>query len=126
MPRKTRLSSSPQIIHAARSLRKESTPAELVLWETLRSSRLDGIKFRRQHPVGPYILDFYCVAHPLAVEIDGCVHDTDDQQRYDQERTAYLQTLGIQVIRIKNEQVEHDLPSVLDTIRNAIQNTSQN
>ena len=122
MPRKTRLNSTPQIILAARNLRKESTPAELVLWEALRSSRLDGIKFRRQHAVGPYILDFYCVSHTLAIEVDGSGHDQDDQQRYDQERSEYLHALGIQIIRFRNEQIIHDLPAILAIIRQTLKN----
>ena len=116
MPRKTRGTTSPQMVEAARDQRGEQTLAEMMLWQALRGNRLDGVKFRRQHTDGPYILDFYCVAHALAIEVDGNVHEAVDQKQHDQERTEYLNQLGITVLRFKNDQVESDLDGVLITI----------
>lgn len=116
MPRRTRGTTSAQIVEAARSLRREPTRAEQLLWQALRSNQVAGLKFRRQHPIGPYILDFYCAAQSLAVEVDGGIHRTTDQQRYDLERTEYLHQLGIRVLRFPNEAVETSLDSVLRAI----------
>lgn len=88
-----------------RYLRNNCTPAEAVLWELLRQRRLLGRKFRRQHSAGPYILDFYCPAERLAVEVDGPIHDTPERTAYDARRTLYLNEHNIRVIRIRNEQV---------------------
>jgi very-short-patch-repair endonuclease len=74
---------------------------------------LAGLKFRRQHPVGPYILDFYCVAARLAVEVDGMRHDEPDQIIHDRKRTAWLATRGIRVIRIAARDVRWELDGVL-------------
>ena len=77
---------SRELQSAARGMRREPTPAEKVLWDVLRGRGLDGLRFRRQHPVGRFVLDFYCPIHKLAVAVDGEVHDT--QQERDAERTA--------------------------------------
>ncbi len=83
----------------ARRLRREMTLPEAMLWQRLRR-RSEGPTFRRQHPVGAYILDFYCSAARLAVEIDGAGHDTADQARHDARRDAWLASQGIEVMRI--------------------------
>lgn len=100
---------------AARDLRKRMTPAETVLWEALRERRLDGIKFRRQHPVGAYVLDFCCSALRLGVELDGAVHEGRIEE--DADRAAVLAEHGYALLRFPNEAVLHDLSSVLDRIR---------
>jgi very-short-patch-repair endonuclease len=100
---------------AAREMRREPTLAEDVLWEALRGRRLDGLRFRRQHPVGRFVLDFYCPIHKLVVEVDGDVHDT--QQERDAERTAVIEAHGYRVIRFRNEEVMQNLPRVLARIR---------
>jgi very-short-patch-repair endonuclease len=102
----------------ARQLRREQTAAEARLWEQLRDHRLDGFKFRRQHPLGRFIADFYCPERRLIVEIDGEVHR--DQADYDEVRTAALEAMGYVVVRWSNEQVEYQLPVVLDEIRRAL------
>ena len=84
----------------ARTLRRKLTLPEVVVWSALRGRRLGGIRFRRQHPVGPYILDFYCEDTQLAVEIDGQGHDHLDAVAHDQRRTAWLSRHGISVMRI--------------------------
>jgi very-short-patch-repair endonuclease len=104
----------PRVMHAAREHRKEPTPAEERLWLALRDGKLGGLNFRRQHPVGPFILDFYCAKKKLCIEVDGDVHDT--QRERDQARTEALETLKIRVIRFRNEEVLYELPSVLERI----------
>jgi very-short-patch-repair endonuclease len=86
----------------ARQLRREPTTAEQRLWALLRN-RGTGVKFRRQHPVGRFILDFYCVEHGLAIEIDGPVHES--QQEADRLRTNYLEQRGIHVMRFSNDEL---------------------
>jgi len=103
---------------AARALRQPLTPAEHVLWQALRDRKLAGLKFRRQHAVGPFILDFYCPSHKLVIELDGGIHHR--QVGYDEARSAHLSTYGCHVIRFHNEKVLADLPSVLQRIRDAV------
>lgn len=104
----------------AKTFRHQMTPPEARLWSALRASRFRGLKFRRQHPVGPYILDFYCAAARLAIEVDGAGHDNPDQGRHDQRRTAWLATQGIKVIRLSAEHVRTELDGVLNFIGEAI------
>ncbi len=84
----------------ARKLRAELSPAEARLWVRLRSLRGQGVHFRRQHPVGPYVLDFFCAKARLAVEVDGFAHRTEDRHQRDERRDAWLGSQGIQVLRI--------------------------
>ena len=111
-----------ELQQAARGMRTEPTEAEDVLWEALRGRRLDGLRFRRQHPVGRFVLDFYCPIHKLAVEVDGEVHDS--QQERDAERTAVIEAHGYRVVRFRNEEVMQNLPAVLDGIRTVISSAS--
>ena len=104
-----------KVLDAARVQRKNPTKSERILWEALRRKKLDGVKFRRQQPIGPLIVDFYNSDYRLVIEVDGSVHDF--QQHADQERQAILETLGLNVLRVKAELVEHNLPNVLDMIR---------
>jgi len=97
----------------ARQMRRTPTPAEAVLWRALRGGAL-GVRFRRQHPVGRIILDFYCPAARLVIEVDGDYHDLQPER--DAARTEVLEAFDIRVIRFRNEEVLHDLPRVLDTI----------
>jgi len=112
MARFVRGRTSAQTVVKARRLRSPLTGSEQVLWEALRDSRLQGIKFRRQHPFGPYVLDFFCVKAQLAVELDGGVHDQPEQKEYDHERTAYLEEQELQVLRFRNEEIEDKLEDV--------------
>jgi very-short-patch-repair endonuclease len=98
----------------AKELRQEMTPAEIVLWEKLRDRRLGGYKFRRQKPIGPFIVDFYCAESRLVVEIDGESHDLRAEQ--DEARTRQLADYGYRVIRFRNEQVTDLLEIVLEAI----------
>jgi len=88
-----------------RELRNNKTDAEKYLWYELKSSQVCGKKFRRQHSIDNFILDFYCPEEKLAIELDGEHHYEDKQKNYDEERTKYLQKIGIQVLRIKNTDV---------------------
>ena len=108
---------TPEIEAAARRLRRNMTPPEQKLWEALKGKKLGGLKFRAQHPVGPCILDFYCPACKLVVELDGGVHD--EQAAYDESRTQQLENYGHCIIRFRNEEVLEDLPSVLERILEA-------
>lgn len=100
----------------AKQNRVDSTPAESALWEELRNKKLKGYKFRRQHPVGIFILDFYCHAAKLAIEIDGEYHLEQEQQLYDRARTELLYQAGIKELRFTNQDILTNLPSVLGTI----------
>ncbi|HYJ79908.1 MAG TPA: DUF559 domain-containing protein, partial [Longimicrobiaceae bacterium] len=102
---------------AARELRKNLTESEASLWERIRKGRLDGRKFRRQQPVGRFIVDFYCSDERLIVEVDGGVHET--QREADAGRQAALETLGLRFVRISDELVIRDPEGALDTIRRA-------
>ncbi|HEX8276522.1 MAG TPA: DUF559 domain-containing protein [Longimicrobiaceae bacterium] len=113
---------SAELRAAARGLRRDGTPAEAVLWEALRSNRLDGLKFRRQHAVGRFVQDFYCPAHKLVVELDGGIHD--QQAERDADRTSALAAHGCRVLRFRNEEVFDDLPNVLNRIRASIESSS--
>ena len=99
----------------ARQLRLEQTPAEALLWQYLRNRQLDGFKFRRQHPIDRFVVDFCCPERRLIIEVDGAVHQ--DQGAYDENRTAALQALGYRVVRYTNDQVELDIMNVLDSLR---------
>ena len=107
----------PDSVANARELRRTMTPAEAVLWRALRDRRLAGLKFRRQHPVGPFVLDFCCLVLRLAVEVDGAVHDAKTDP--DSARTELLEANGYQVLRFRNDEVLTSLPSVLARIHHA-------
>ena len=102
----------------ARALRQTSTGFEKTLWRYLRNSALDGFKFRRQHPVGPYFLDFACAERMLAVELDGAGHFED--AAYDAARDAWLRANGWRVLRFSNDQLVSGLSLVLETIVSAL------
>lgn len=98
------------------------TQAEQILWKNLRHRRLRGLKFRRQHPIGPYIVDFYCTQHRLIVELDGGMHEMQKEQ--DRQRSSQLAAYGYRILRIKNHEVESDLESVLARIAEACGNSA--
>ncbi|WP_181305282.1 endonuclease domain-containing protein [Rufibacter sp. XAAS-G3-1] len=100
-----------------RNLRNALTPAEATLWEMLQRSQLHGKKFRRQHRVGPYILDFYCPSEMLAIKLDGAHHFTDAGFEDDLVRTAYLENLYIRVLRFENKEAFEQTEGVLEVIR---------
>ena len=114
---------NPELTRRAMELRQHMTPEERVIWNELRGNRL-GVHFRRQQPLAPYIVDFYCHAAHLVVEIDGSPHR--EQQGYDRMRDDYLMRRGIQVLRLSNESVRDDLASAIATIRAALRRKDPN
>jgi very-short-patch-repair endonuclease len=114
---------NPEIRKRSRELRKVQTPAEATLWARLRNGRLNGLKFRRQHPIGPYITDFYYPQGKLIIEVDGGIHL--DRREDDDARTEWLNSQGYQVIRFTNHEVRYQLESVLAAITNVIQQARQ-
>jgi len=100
-----------------KKLRKSLTPAEAKLWTLLKSSQFEKRKFRRQHSVGPYVLDFYCPSERLCIELDGALHFTDVGSEYDEARTEYLQELDIRVMRFENKDIFDNTEGVLEVIR---------
>ena len=91
----------------ARALRREMTRPEARLWQVLRT-RPEGLKFRRHHPIGPFVLDFYCPAAKLAIEVDGCAHDMGDNPARDRRRDRWLQEKGLRMLRIPAEHLYGD------------------
>ena len=109
----------PTRFEQARFLKKVQTEAESFLWQRLRNRKLNGFKFRRQHPIDRYIADFYCHETKLIIEVDGEIHLNNDQIVYDKIRTEELESLGLRVIRFTNRQV-------LDKIDHVLQEISKN
>jgi very-short-patch-repair endonuclease len=105
----------------ARSLRRTLTPPEARLWVALRGKALGGVRFRRQHPLGPYILDFYCPALKLAIEVDGEGHGLPDQAAHDARRDAWLTGQGVRTLRVAAIEVRDNLDGVMTDIRAAIE-----
>jgi very-short-patch-repair endonuclease len=103
------------------NLRRNPTDAESVLWKNLQKSQLDGKKFRRQHSIGPYIVDFYCPKFRVAVEVDGAKHMTLIGSEEDGKRDEFLRKLNVRVIRFENRLVFESLELVLNTIRAALE-----
>ncbi len=102
------------LLEARRELRNNPTREEDALWQYLRNSKL-GFKFRRQHSIGNFIMDFYCPAKKLILEIDGGQHL--DKKQYDKERSDYLESLGFKVIRFWNEEINKDINEVIEKIK---------
>ena len=100
----------------ARSLRASQTDAERLLWAHLRRANLGGARFRRQQPIGPYIVDFYCHRARLVVELDGSQHTEAEHARRDIERDAFLESHGLRVLRVSDDKVLKQLPTVLEEI----------
>lgn len=99
-----------------KKLRRSLTPAEATLWKVLRGSKFDGRKFRRQHSVGKYILDFYCPSERLAIELDGEVHYDELAQMHDRERTRFLKGQGIKVLSFENKFVFEELEYLIHRV----------
>jgi very-short-patch-repair endonuclease len=108
------------LLEFARELRKTQTDEEKFIWSLLRNRRLAACKFRRQHPLEPYVLDFYCHEKKLAIELDGGQHNTEKGRSGDQKRTRFIETHGIRVLRFWNHDVLQDTEAVLQAIWNAL------
>jgi very-short-patch-repair endonuclease len=107
-----------------RELRNNPTAAEAILWKYLQRRQILGKKFRRQYSIGRYIVDFLCVECDIAVELDGAPHFRELGAEYEGERTAFLEGLGIELIRFENRIVYQNIEAVLETIREAIRRRS--
>ena len=108
------------VFELCRKMRADGTDTERVLWECLRNRRLGGFKFRRQHPIGRYIADFYCSQAGLVIELDGSIHREVEQQEYDCIRDEYLRERGLRVIRITNQQNRDDFENVVERIESIL------
>ncbi|MBI1779787.1 MAG: endonuclease domain-containing protein [Sphingobacteriales bacterium] len=106
-----------------RELRQSGTDAEKILWKELRNRKLNGLKFRRQHPIDKFIADFYCHEKKLIIELDGAVHDAKENKEYDANRTYMLKEIGIMVIRFRNEEVIKGITEVLRKINEYVMNS---
>ncbi|MFH1746903.1 MAG: DUF559 domain-containing protein [Planctomycetota bacterium] len=102
---------APQTTTRARQMRQEAPFHERLLWSRLRNGQLGDLRFRRQHPVGPYIVDFYCARAKLAIELDGVSHE--GRELYDEKRTEYLESQGLRVVRYADDEVLRDLDGVV-------------
>ena len=103
-----------RMVEVARTFRKEATASEAVLWRALRGRQLAGRKFRRQQPIGPFVVDFFCAEERLIVEVDGAIHDT--QQEADAYRQSLIESLGLRFVRLPAVMVETDLDTALQRI----------
>jgi very-short-patch-repair endonuclease len=106
------------IIDLARKLRQKMTIPELILWENIKNRQVDGHKFRRQHPIYRYILNFYCHEKRLAIEVDGETHS--ERKVYDKFRDKYLESINIKTLRIKNRDIIENLDKVIEVIQKEI------
>ena len=104
----------------AKSLRRNQTDVERKLWYLLRDRRFGGFKFRRQQPIGPYVVDFVCFDKRLIVELDGSQHGGDEAMIYDARRTAFLESQGFRVVRFWNHAVNENIEALGDAIAHAL------
>jgi very-short-patch-repair endonuclease len=119
VPAPPRFNRTEEKTQRARELRREATEVETRLWSKLRGGRLDGLSFRRQHPAGAYVLDFYCSQLRLSIELDGSQHGEAQHQVHDERRSAWLRSRGVTELRFWNNDVTQNLPGVLDAIQSA-------
>ena len=108
----------PQLLEFAKTMRTNATDAEHLIWQLLRAKRFMNLKFRRQHVIALYIVDFYCHELGLVIELDGSQHGTNDAIEYDAERTQFLEALGLTVVRYWNHDVLGRTDVVLEDLWN--------
>ncbi|OAL81256.1 DNA methyltransferase [Acinetobacter sp. SFB] len=106
----------PHLLFFAKSMRQSATDAEHLMWQLLRAKQFMNLKFRRQHVIAPYIMDFYCHEIGLVIELDGGQHGTADAIEYDAERSKFLEALGLKVVRYWNHEVLNQVDSVLENL----------
>ncbi|MCB9850857.1 MAG: DUF559 domain-containing protein [Phycisphaerales bacterium] len=106
-------------INRARTLRQDAPFPERLLWSKLRNHRMNGLRWRRQHPIGSYITDFCCVTAKLVIELDGRSHET--REIYDKKRTAYIESQGFRVIRFGDDEIVRDIENVLHRIASELE-----
>ncbi|MFA6410441.1 MAG: endonuclease domain-containing protein [Candidatus Buchananbacteria bacterium] len=105
-----------RLVKLARILRKNQTPYESKLWCLLRDKRLEGLKFRRQYPIGIYIVDFCCFEKKLIIELDGGHHNQNEQIKNDQKRDQYLINQGYKILRFWNNDLDNNIEGVIEKI----------
>jgi very-short-patch-repair endonuclease len=110
-----------ELLERARALRRDATDAEQLLWSLLRNRQFLGLRFRRQHPLRGYVLDFYCHEAKLGIELDGRQHAQPEQAARDAQRTRDLQEHGIRVVRFWNHEVLKETRAVLEAIMSAVE-----
>ena len=110
------------ILQNARELRKSQTKSENLLWQSLRNRKLNNYKFLRQHPIGGFIVDFYCWKEKLALELDGGIHQDPAVKERDLIRQNFLEQNGITILRFENNTIFNDLPFVLEKILCVLEN----
>ena len=113
------------MIKRVRDLRKNQTEAEIIFWELVRNKKLLGLKFRRQHQIGHYIVDFYCHSERLIIELDGEVHNTPEQKTKDEKRDKYLKSLGNRILRVNNTELFENTENVLKVIEKSLSPTGR-
>ena len=101
------------------TLRNNATSVEAIIWRTLKGKQVDGLKFRRQFGVGPYVIDFYCPEIRLGIELDGGVHKTSYTNEYDEMRTKFLNENRIRILRFDNEVVYNNVEGIIEAIKDA-------
>jgi cyclase len=110
----------PLLFELAKNLRRHMTGTEIILWQHLKSG-INGLKFRRQHPIGIYIADFYCHKVRLIIEVDGLIHEKLEIKSFDEEREKQLKDLGCQILRFTNKEIYTDIENVLEKIKASCQ-----
>lgn len=108
------------LLEQVRELRKNQTKAEDIFWDVLRNRQFIDLKFRRQHQIGQFIVDFFCATENLIIEIDGEIHLDSMQREKDISRDRYLKELGYRILRFSNEMIYNEMEKVLDEIRNGV------
>ena len=112
---------SAEMFAKAKALRESTTEAEKLLWKKISGNQLLGYRFKRQHPIASYIVDFYCHKAKLVIELDGGYHENLEQESYDNQRTTDLEDLGLIVLRFANEKVQTQIELVLERICDYLQ-----
>jgi very-short-patch-repair endonuclease len=113
---KNQVHNKPILKDIRRELRKNPTLAEIILWRELQNKKLGGRKFRRQHSIGNYIVDFYCPSERLIIEIDGEVHNQKEQKEKDELKDINLQEMGYKIFRFSNNKVLNDICGILNEL----------
>lgn len=112
---------SASIFETARLLRIKMTKPEKVLWKVLSEKKVKGFRFKSQHPIAGFIVDFYCHKAKLVIEVDGSIHNAFEQANYDEVRTYELEKLGLHVIRFSNGQVQNNIEHVIIELEKALE-----
>ena len=107
---------NPKLKALAAHLRSQGTKSEIILWNQLKGSQVNGFRFIRQKPIGDYIVDFYCKEVGLVIELDGLSHQYNQVMDLDERKQSYLESIGLKVIRFEDEDVIRDLPNVMRVI----------